>query len=171
MLGFFSFRGIQVQCYTSGLNSEFKTFESWKPVYFVSPYSTLFHFLYTRALFNYKRRLKSLVKRSFNLSVSILIKKLNYQIKNFKSVYAFFSTYNVFSRELDYYLYRLLWRFIKRCHPRRSNTWLYGKFWKSFSRNSSILLYRFVRRWLRIFKLTLFKRYSLYSFSYVFKHI
>ena len=38
----------------------------------------------------------------------------------------------LFARELDVYLYRLLWKWAKRRHPRRNNTWIYSKYWKVF---------------------------------------
>nr|YP_009503371.1 roaA [Euglena clara]AXA45463.1 roaA [Euglena clara] len=32
----------------------------------------------------------------------------------------------------DFYLYKSLWKFVKKFHPRRSNKWIYLKYWKNF---------------------------------------
>lgn len=37
--------------------------------------------------------------------------------------------------ELDIYLNKLLWKWARRRHPRRPNTWIYRKYWKSFFGN------------------------------------
>lgn len=83
------------------------------------------------ALRQYKYRLKTLVKTSVNCLS--LVKSLNFEvgfwIKEFKDVNFF--TEVAFS--LDFYVYKLLWKFCKRLHPRRSNSWIFIRYWKQVS--------------------------------------
>lgn len=120
----------------TSLGSDFNHFDIGGSIFFVSPYVAFLNVLSGHVSRNYKRKLKAIVKESFNLSIFVLIKILNKEIENFKFVHSFLASYVTLSQELDCYTYKLLWRFVKRCHPRRSNTWIYGKFWKSFSRST-----------------------------------
>lgn len=80
----------------------------------------------------YKLRLKTLIKSSFNLTLLKVLQLLNKEIYNWINAIDNFTFINL-CRELDIYLYKLLWKFVRRLHPRRYNSWIYNKYWKSFS--------------------------------------
>lgn len=77
--------------------------------------------------------LKNIIKNSFNLPVYKLILILNREILLWNRRGYFTINLKEVGFEMDLYLYKLLWKFLKRIHPRRSNTWLYTKYWKNFS--------------------------------------
>lgn len=81
---------------------------------------------------NYKLRLKTLIKFSFNLTLLKLLEILNKEIYNWVTSIGKFTFINL-RRELDIYIYKLLWKFVRRLHPRRYNTWIYTKYWRVFS--------------------------------------
>jgi len=81
----------------------------------------------------YKRKLKSIIRSSFNKNIISVIKSLNYEIQNWIKLHIFSDNWKNLSTLLDMYLYKLLWRYVRRCHPRRTNTWIYSKYWKRFS--------------------------------------
>lgn len=86
-----------------------------------------------RFLLIHKNKLKQIIKNSFNLSISSLISLLNREVVSWVYCYSYFFNSIRLNKSLDLYLYKLLWKFVKRCHPRRSNTWIYNKYWKRFS--------------------------------------
>nr|YP_009540948.1 RoaA [Lepocinclis tripteris]AYQ93356.1 RoaA [Lepocinclis tripteris] len=79
---------------------------------------------------SYKIKLKNVLKISLRLGPLSMIKLLNYNITNWKN--SFSSSDDSFSiiRVLDIFLYKLLWKWAKRRHPRRSSTWVFSKYWK-----------------------------------------
>lgn len=89
---------------------------------------------------NYKSRLKLVIKSSLFIQPFIRLKKLNSLIFDWCSIYGFSDVnYDVFGY-LDVYLYKLLWNWAKRRHPRRPSTWVYSKYWRFFP---SLNLWRF----------------------------
>jgi RNA-directed DNA polymerase len=101
--------------------------------FFISPYRFLFSVVNSDLQKIYKIKLKNLIKSSYNISIVKLIKLLNIEINFWKQFYNFQDSARTVSYELDIYLYKLLWKFIKRYHPRRTNSWLYDKYWRCFS--------------------------------------
>ena len=82
----------------------------------------------------HKLKLKLLVKKTqSNLSLFNFLRKINKFIFlwtiNYNFIDCLFDVWN----DLDIYLYRLLWGWVRRRHPRRPNTWIYSRYWKSFS--------------------------------------
>lgn len=80
---------------------------------------------------NYKFKLKVSIKGCYNSS--FLVKQLNEQIcvwiKEFKNV----GFFNDLSLSLDFYTYKLLWKWCRRFHPRRPSSWIFNKYWKNIS--------------------------------------
>lgn len=76
-----------------------------------------------------KSSLNILIKNSNNVNISWIIKNINLQIDSWIYSCSFLNFYWDLSNELDVFLYRLLWRWAKRRHPRRNNTWIYSKYW------------------------------------------
>lgn len=85
---------------------------------------------------SHKRKLKLILKNSFSESFSSTLILINNTIYNWCLMYACSDySWDIFA-ELDIYLYRLLWKWARKRHPRRPNTWIYSKYWKYFpSRN------------------------------------
>lgn len=80
---------------------------------------------------DHKRRLKLLVK-DFSLNLFFSLKNLNLLILNWINSFYFSDfSFDIFS-EIDIYLYKLLWKWARRRHPRRPRTWIYNKYWKFY---------------------------------------
>lgn len=59
-----------------------------------------------------------------------MIKKINLQIDSWISTISFLDFFWDLSNEMDVFLYKLLWSWVRKRHPRRANTWIYLKYWK-----------------------------------------
>jgi RNA-directed DNA polymerase len=81
---------------------------------------------------NYKCKLKIFIKNSQNISILQFLKQINFFILKWRAENNYCTLFLIQAAELDIYLYRLLWKWAKRRHPRRSNSWIYSKYWKSF---------------------------------------
>jgi len=80
----------------------------------------------------HKSNLKNIFKLNFGSDIFSLIKKLN-QIIYFWLMNFFYSDSDLmFFYHLDVFLYRLLWNFMRRIHPRRPQTWIFNKYWIYF---------------------------------------
>nr|AYQ93417.1 RoaA [Lepocinclis tripteris] len=79
---------------------------------------------------SYKIKLKNIFKTTLTLGPLSMLKVLNYNITIWKNSFSSSddSFYN--KTDLDIYLYKLLWRWAKRRHPRRSSTWVFSKYWQ-----------------------------------------
>lgn len=129
---FFHSKSLGFNSYLYSYNSNQTVSHVLRNRFFVSPYKIIFLSLTNKIRLLYLQKLKNFVKSSFRLSISDLIISLNRKIDDWVITSSFyFDTYQ--KKELDLYLYKLLWKFFKRCHPRRPNTWIYSKYWKVFS--------------------------------------
>jgi RNA-directed DNA polymerase len=81
----------------------------------------------------YKRCLKRIIKNGIGKDLLLTINLLNNEIFKWLNIYFLSDHWSVTCLELDFFSYKLLWRFVKRLHPRRPNTWIYNKYWKRFS--------------------------------------
>jgi RNA-directed DNA polymerase len=79
---------------------------------------------------DYKRILKMIIKNSIHSTIFDLIKTLNFQISIWVSKLDYLSFGQDICGEMDIFLYKLLWRWAKRRHPRRTSIWIYSKYWK-----------------------------------------
>lgn len=78
----------------------------------------------------HKANLKSLFKIFDKNTIFLLIKRINYIINYWINNYSFsYSLWDV-SGELDVFLNKLLWNFVKRRHSRKNNVWIYSKYWR-----------------------------------------
>lgn len=71
---------------------------------------------------------------------------MNLEIQNWCRDYSYFLYKNKSCYDLDLYIYKLLWRFLKRCHPRRSHSWIYLKYWKNISGNWRFIYYDSIKK-------------------------
>ncbi len=83
----------------------------------------------------YRNKLKTIVKNNKFIDLSDLIMLLNKELKLWKYENFFLDNFQKLSKQLDFYLHRILWKYVKRLHSRRSNSWIYKKYWKYLSGN------------------------------------
>lgn len=81
----------------------------------------------------YKLKLKILLKTSFNKELVSIISLLNTEILKWVNNTFFFSNKKNLFFHLDFFVYKLLWRHLKKRHPKKANTWIYLKYWANFS--------------------------------------
>lgn len=79
-----------------------------------------------------KLRLKSVIKVHSNSAVYLLIKTINHLVFDWSKNYCSSDFFWDVASELDVYLQKTLWRWARRRHPRRTNIWIYGKYWRKF---------------------------------------
>lgn len=80
----------------------------------------------------HKIRLKLVVKNYGNCDTFTLLSFINRIIFEWSNSYSCSDfCWDVWG-ELDVYLDKLLWRWARRRHPRRPNTWIYLKYWRPF---------------------------------------
>lgn len=79
---------------------------------------------------SHKAKLRDLVKNSGNQPPSALIANLNPVIRGWCNYHRCCSgIWSIWSKT-NQYLYRLLWKWACKRHPRRSRLWIYDKYWK-----------------------------------------
>lgn len=94
--------------------------------------NNLLNYFYSSIALKYQRnKLKMLIKIIKNQTISELIKKLNEEILMWKYNYYSTASKKTVPKLLDLYLNKLIWRFVKKEHARRPNTWIYNKYWKN----------------------------------------
>lgn len=121
-----------------------------------------------------KLRLKLAVKNFNNLSALKLIEYLNILISNWSNSYSLTDFFFDISNELDVYLNKLLWKWARRRHPRRTNVWIYAKYWKYFMGKWKFFAFdistsetNFLRSHFMNIKNTFVLPYSFSSFDYL----
>jgi hypothetical protein len=94
---------------------------------------------YVTSIFNsrdfkfYKIKLKLLLKTSFNKQIIEILLTLNSEIVKWLEDTCFFQKKKKIALKLDLYVYKLLWRHLKKRYPKKTNTWIYFKYWGNFS--------------------------------------
>lgn len=81
----------------------------------------------------HKLNLKNIVKSSLFCNSFYLIDILNKNIFIWLLDYSFSDSFKLYISGLDIFLYKILWAYVKRIHPRRPNTWIYNKYWKYYN--------------------------------------
>lgn len=133
-------------------------FLGWK--FFLSRSQKFLGIISIDNLRNHMRKLKLIIKSSFSEKFFFTLKKLNLLISNWSNVYRCADFSNDIWGHLDVYLYKLLWNWAKRRHPRRPNTWIYSKYWK-FSLLKNVWNFYFIDYYLgKCITLNMHKRYN-----------
>ena len=96
-------------------------------------YGKLFVSINRSFLKEYKSKLKLIIKNSYNKKLTNVIKNINFEIFQWSGFYLFFYELNTICLELDLYVNKILWRFVKRYYPRRTNNWIFSRYWRKFS--------------------------------------
>jgi RNA-directed DNA polymerase len=60
--------------------------------------------------------------------IELLIKKLNQGLRGWANYHRHVVSSETFSR-VDYYVYKMLWKMLRKRHPKKSRKWLFGKYW------------------------------------------
>lgn len=107
------------------------SFAGWKFLFFHN--KKVLNLVSLEEIRAYKRVLKYLVTKFNSSDVFLLLKKIN------SLIFEWVSNRNLgnypwdISNELDIYLYKLIWKFVRKRHSRKSNIWVYNKYWKFLS--------------------------------------
>nr|YP_009145520.1 RoaA [Trachelomonas volvocina]AKL82433.1 RoaA [Trachelomonas volvocina] len=89
----------------------------------------------------HKAKIKGIIKNSNNIDVASLILSINKIIIIWSAEYNCINSFWDVCGELDVYVYKLLWKWAKKRHPRRNNKWIYSKYWKVFLGNWKFFSY------------------------------
>lgn len=102
------------------------TYSNW----FLSYFKNRFLF-YPKRIFiqNYKKKLKSILK-SNPKNINFVLNLFNHEIGIFSELFFVSNDFHYFVLGLDFYIQKLLWRYLKRIYAKRSNIWIYNKFWR-----------------------------------------
>lgn len=133
ILNFFNLRGVCVKATSFDPIFAFKSFKIHEWNFLLSSNNNLLISIHSDTIRNYKRLLKSIIKNFIKGNIISLLKEVNKNIDLWSANHYFFESWNNVSHELDLYTYKLLWKSFKKIHPRRSNSWIYSKYWKNFS--------------------------------------
>lgn len=130
---FFDLRGI---CFNEKIfifRSEYKDFNflDWNISTIFT--SLLFINVNRNILREHKIKIKKIIKNSINTNIVITLKKINFEVFSFTNKYVLSDSWFDISNELDLYLNKTLWKFVKKYHLRRNSNWIYSKYWKCFS--------------------------------------
>ena len=80
----------------------------------------------------HKRKLKTLIKNSLESNFFVVLSSINNLVSDWVNIYGCADFFFDVESNLDIYLFKLLWNWAKRRHPRRPNTWIYLKYWRYF---------------------------------------
>jgi RNA-directed DNA polymerase len=79
------------------------------------------------------RKIRTLIRKHVSAPMESLIKKLNHMLRGWALYHRYVVSSEAFKR-VDTYVYQLLWRMIRRRHPKKSKGWLVRKYWTASGR-------------------------------------
>lgn len=74
-----------------------------------------------------------MLKTSFDKQIVLILNCINSEIIKWLEHTFYFSQEEKLNYKLDVYVYKLFWRHLKKRHSKKSNTWIYLKYWGNFS--------------------------------------
>jgi RNA-directed DNA polymerase len=74
-------------------------------------------------------RIRTIIRKYINASIPTMISKLNETLRGWANYHKHVVSHKVF-KWVDEYLYRQLWRGLKRLHSNKSARWIANKYWK-----------------------------------------
>lgn len=115
----------------------------------------------------HKLRIAKILRLNSLCSFFYILKLLNKEILIWTSNFSFSDSFFFTSVNLDYFVYRILWKYIRKLHPRRPKTWIYNKYWKFYNGSYKFLLYDFkIGQFLflinHMFSVVSFKNFPIY---------
>ena len=75
----------------------------------------------------------TLIRKYVSAPMVILIKKLNQVLRGWANYHRHVVSSEAFS-QIDTYVFRQLWRMLRKRHPRKSTTWLFNEYWNNAER-------------------------------------
>nr|ALP86064.1 RoaA [Phacus orbicularis] len=117
----------------------------------------------------YKLRLKFLIKKISLHNFFRGLELLNKEIYLWTSSYGACDNFRFLCKRLDFYVYVLLWKFLKKRHPRRPNTWIYAKYWRSLEGFWYFTVYDFVKKRFFILQKHFSSFTKIYTLPYSFE--
>lgn len=91
-----------------------------------------------KSIKNFTEKLSDFIfNKGKSLEQSVLIEALNQQIRGWTNYHQTVCASTTF-RHINFILYQILWRWAKRCNPKKSRYWIYKKYWKSFGTRNSV---------------------------------
>nr|YP_009512103.1 RoaA [Euglena hiemalis]AXI98010.1 RoaA [Euglena hiemalis] len=81
----------------------------------------------------YKLKLKLFIKCFFKKNIFLILNLINKKIRNWSKQVIFCFNKKYLCLELDIFLNKLLWQYVKKLHSKKNNTWIYSKYWRCFS--------------------------------------
>jgi len=97
------------------------------------------------------RKVGTLIRKSANAPMPKLIKDVNSILRGWAHYHRHVIASKVFAR-IDNYVYKQLWKMIKRRHPKKSAEWLYRKYWTAAG-----------KKWIFSVKIKLKNKFKVYS--------
>ncbi len=125
--------GVNLQLRKSKVFSVFTGFNfmGWK--FILLNNKSFFNFIRIDEIRKHKRILKATLLYSTRFDVSVVLRNINSLIFDWLSRYNLSDYPWDICSELDLYLYKLLWRFVRKRHSRKSKIWIYSKYWTFLS--------------------------------------
>lgn len=77
-----------------------------------------------------KEKVGTLIRKYVSAPMVILIKKLNQVLRGWANYHRHVVSSEAFS-QIDTYVFRQLWRMLRKRHPRKSATWLFNEYWNN----------------------------------------
>lgn len=91
----------------------------------------------------HKLRLIKILSLNCFFSFFYILKLLNKEILLWTFNFSFSDLFYGVSFKLDFFTYKLIWKLVRKLHPRRPNTWIYNKYWKFYNNTIKFVLYDF----------------------------
>jgi RNA-directed DNA polymerase len=88
---------------------------------------------------DFKMKIRGIVKNSKNKTTSTLINELNSVIRIWFNNHCYATNILPVWNHINHYLYKLLWKWVRKRHPRKSHFWIYDHYWKIFDGRRTFL--------------------------------
>jgi RNA-directed DNA polymerase len=79
---------------------------------------------------DHKIKIRGIVKNSKNKTTSTLITELNSVSQIWLNNHWYATNFLPVCNHTNRYLYKLLWKWVRKRHPRKSHLWIYDHYWK-----------------------------------------
>lgn len=121
-------------------------------------------------LSSYKFKLKFIIQTICLKNLFSGLDLLNKEIYSWSSFHSFSDNAKNVFKKLDFYVYLLIWRFFKKRHPRRPNTWIYSKYWKNLANVWHFTLYDPIKKKFFVLQRHYCTSYKLYKLPYSYNY-
>lgn len=160
---FLELRGLSLEEEFCSLKFSFNSFKllDWN---FFHYRNHLFCTMSDDKLKDYKRVLKIIVNNSIHSTIFDLINLLNAQIILWVVKLNYLDFLVDVCGQMDVFLFKLLWKWARRRHPRRTNVWIYSKYWKYFFGSWRVFSVDSFTGKVRFLKSHFFRKFNIHRF-------